>query len=208
MDRIMCLIEKGLETVERILIIEDSLVAQAQLADILAGQYSLEFQCDGAPGIAAAYGNLPNLILLDVHLPTMNGYEICSTLKADKTTREVPIIFITAMNAEHEKVRGFEAGAIDYIIKPFYPQELLARIKTHLAVQSLAKQSIELEKLKLFKEMAVALSHEINNPLTIVYGNLYMMEKDLAASGEICLRIHASNTKRSRKDQGYRRQAR
>ncbi len=168
---------------ERILIIEDSQVAQAQLADILEGEYSLDFQGDGTPGIAAAYSHPPNLILLDIHLPTMNGYEICRKLKDDKTTKEIPIIFITAMNAEHEKVKGFEAGAVDYIIKPFYPQELLARIKTHLAAQSLAKQSIELEKLKLFKEMAVALSHEINNPLTTIYGNLYMLEKDLA-SGE------------------------
>lgn len=169
---------------EKILIIEDSQVAQAQLADILAEAYSLDFQHDGPPGIAAAAANPPDIILLDVHLPTLNGYEICTQLKTDENTREIPIIFITSMNSESQKVKGFEAGAVDYIVKPFYPQELVARVKTHLAAQRLAKQSLELEKLKLFKEMAVAVSHEINNPLTSVYGFLYMLEKHLPVSDE------------------------
>ncbi|ACM19103.1 response receiver histidine kinase [Geotalea daltonii FRC-32] len=162
----------------RILVIEDSSVAQAQLADILSGSYVLDFSDDGAQGIAIALENPPDLILLDVHLPALNGYEVCRKLKHAEQTRDTPIIFITAMDAEREKVKGFEAGAVDYIVKPFYPQELLARIRSHLAAQSLARQSMELEKLKLFKEMAIALSHEINNPLTSIYGSLYMLEKD------------------------------
>lgn len=162
----------------KILVIEDSRVAQAQLADILSGNYALYFSDDGAQGIAAALENPPDLILLDVHLPAINGYEVCRELKHAEATKDIPVIFITAMDAEREKVKGFEAGAVDYIVKPFYPQELLARIRSHLAAQSLVRQSMELEKLKLFKEMAIALSHEINNPLTAAYGFLYVLEKD------------------------------
>lgn len=166
----------------KILIVEDSAVAQAQLADILSDIYELAFCDDGSPGIDAALAGQPDLILLDVHLPSMNGYDVCKILKTDDSTREIPVIFITAMDAEKEKVKGFEAGAVDYIVKPFYPQELIARIKSHLAAQDLRRQSVELEKLKLLKEMAVALSHEINNPLTAAYGFLYMLEKHQAAT--------------------------
>lgn len=162
----------------KILVIEDSKVAQAQLADILSNKYALQMKDDGAQGIGAAHQDPPDLILLDIHLPEMNGYDVCRQLKSDGRTKDIPIIFITAMDTERERVKGFEAGAVDYIVKPFYPQELLARVKTHLAAQSLARQSMELEKLTLFKEMAVALSHEINNPLTAVYGSLYMLEKN------------------------------
>lgn len=163
----------------KILIIEDSKVAQAQLADILEKEFSLEFRGNGRQGISAAHANLPDLILLDIHLPSMNGYEVCKLLKNDADTREIPIIFITAMDAEKERVKGFEAGAVDYIVKPFYPQELLARVRTHMAAIRANRQALELEKLKLFKEMSVALSHEINNPLTAVYGFLYVLDKEI-----------------------------
>ncbi|WP_243370131.1 response regulator [Geotalea sp. SG265] len=171
----------------RILVIEDSKVAQAQLADILADRYSLDFSDNGAHGMSTAKETPPDLILLDVHLPTIDGYEVCRRLKSIERTRDIPVIFITAMDTEREKVKGFEAGAVDYIVKPFYPQELLARVKSHLAAQSLARQSLELEKLKLFKEMAIALSHEINNPLTAVYGSLYTLEKENGEQGAAAL---------------------
>jgi DNA-binding response OmpR family regulator len=171
----------------KILVVEDSKVVQAQLADILSDSFELILRDDGAQGISAALEECPDLILLDVHLPGINGYDVCRKLKSAGQTRGIPIIFITAMDAEREKVMGFEAGAVDYIIKPFYPQELLARVNTHLAAQSLARQSVELARLKLFKEMAIALSHEINNPLTAVYGSLYVLEKS-----ESCRDGHAS----------------
>jgi len=168
----------------KILIIEDSKVAQAQLTDILEKEFSLEFRENGRQGISSAHSNLPDLILLDIHLPRMNGYDVCKLLKNDADTREIPIIFITAMDAEKERVKGFEAGAVDYIVKPFYPQELLARVRTHMAAIRENRQALELEKLKLFKEMSVALSHEINNPLTAVYGFLYVLEKELVEPEE------------------------
>ncbi len=165
---------------EKILAIEDSKVVQAQLEDILRERYHLAISDDGPTGIAAAYEEPPDLILLDIYLPKMDGYEVCRCLKQDPGTREVPIVFITSLDAEQEKVRGFEAGADDYIVKPFYPGELLARISLHLASRREKQQAVELERLKLLREMAVALSHEINNPLTAIFGRLHLAARELS----------------------------
>ena len=162
----------------RILIIEDNKLTQAQLAHILDEKYNLNFAEDGLAGLAAVPHLKPDLILLDINMPKMDGYQVCKILKGDKKTREIPLIFITSLSSEKEKVKGFEAGADDYIVKPFYPEELLVRVRAHLASRRAKEQAIELEKLKILQEMAVALSHQINNPLTAVYGCLYILEKE------------------------------
>lgn len=168
--------ERRLET---ILIIEDSLVVQEKLREILSEAYRLEVRGDGCAGIEAAQAHLPDLVLLDIHLPGLDGYEVCRRLKAGATS-EIPVVFLTAMDSEKERVKGFAAGGNDYIIKPFSPEELLARINAHLATRRAGRQAVELEKLKLFREMAVALNHEINNPLTAVYASLYMLEREVS----------------------------
>lgn len=168
---------------ETILIVEDSAVARERLREILAGTYRLVVGEDGCAGIEAALAHRPDLVLLDIHLPKMDGYEVCRRLKADPATKPIPVVFITAMDSEKERVEGFEAGGSDYIVKPFFPAELLARISAHLATHRAGRQAVELEKLKLFREMAVALNHEINNPLTAVYASLYMLERELADNG-------------------------
>ncbi len=164
---------------ETILIIEDSKVMQARLEESLTGKYRLAFAEDGPPGIAVALAEPPDLILLDVYLPEMDGYEVCRTLKQDARTRAVPIIFLTSLESEQEKIRGFEAGADDYIVKPFYPGELLARIRLHLASRREKQLAVELEKLKLLQEMATAISHEFNNPLTTIFGHLHLAGRTL-----------------------------
>jgi len=170
-------------SMEKVLIVDDSAVTRTLIGDILNGTYELDFQENGADGIAAAHSFLPALILLDIHLPDIDGYEVCRRLKDDEQTREVPIIFITAMDSEQERVKGFEAGAEDYVVKPFYAGELQARVKAHLATRRAKAQAVELGQLKIFKEMAVALSHEINNPLTTLYGCLHLLRAE-AGSGE------------------------
>ena len=168
---------------ERILIIEDSKLVQAQLEDILGERYRLAFRDDGPSGTAAALEEPPGLILLDIYLPGADGYEVCRALKGDERTREVPVVFITALGKEQEKVRGFESGADDYIVKPFYPGELLARVALHLASRREKRMAVELERLKLLQEMAVALSHEFNNPLTTLFGLLHLAGRELPGDG-------------------------
>jgi DNA-binding response OmpR family regulator len=168
---------------ETILVIEDSPLVQAQLHDLLTERYRLTVTDDGPAGIAAALAGPPDLILLDIYLPGMDGYAVCRTLKQEERTGEVPILFITSLGAEQEKVRGFEAGADDYIVKPFFPGELLARVRLHLASRRAKQLALELERLKLLREMAVALSHELNNPLTAVFGRLHLLGKELVGEG-------------------------
>lgn len=168
----------------RILVIEDNKLTQSQLDRILSEKYDLHFADDGVAGLAAVPQLHPDLILLDIHMPKMDGYQVCRILKSDAKTREIPLIFITSLSSEKEKVMGFEAGAEDYIVKPFYQEELLARVRAHLALRRAREQAIELEKLKILQEMAVALSHQINNPLTAVYGCLYILETEEGVKSE------------------------
>ncbi|MEJ2200538.1 MAG: response regulator [Desulfuromonadaceae bacterium] len=165
---------------ETILIIEDSKVMQARLEDSLAKHFRLVFAEDGERGIAIACEKRPDLILLDIYLPQMDGYQVCGILKGDLCTREIPVLFLTSLESEQEKLRGFEAGADDYIVKPFYAGELLARIRLHLASRREKQLALELERLKLLQEMAVALSHEFNNPLTTIFGHLHLAMRELA----------------------------
>jgi DNA-binding response OmpR family regulator len=167
---------------DNILIIEDSKVMQARLEESLSEKYRLLFAEDGPPGLAIALESPPDLILLDIYLPEMDGYAVCRALKQEPRTRDIPVIFLTSLEAEQEKIRGFEAGADDYIVKPFYPGELLARIRLHLASRREKQLAVEVEKLKLLQELAVAISHEFNNPLTTILGHLHLAGRTLSES--------------------------
>ena len=120
----------------KILIIEDCKISQKHLSQILEKTYEVEFQEDGFAGIAAAAKNSPDLILLDVQLPSIDGYQVCRLLKNNDATKDIPILFITAMGSEQYRVEGFEVGGEDYIVKPFYAEELLKRVEIHLTHQT------------------------------------------------------------------------
>ena len=95
-------------------------------------EYLISFATSGEQAIEMATSNELDLILLDIMMPGMDGYEVCRRLKAEERTRQIPIIFITAKTEKKDIVRGFEAGAVDYVTKPFNTAELFARVQTHL----------------------------------------------------------------------------
>lgn len=169
----------------KISVVDDSRITQMIIKGVLSENYEMDFQKNGLDGIAAIKEFMPDLVLLDIHLPDIDGYEVCRVLKNDEKTKDIPIIFITSMDSEQERVKGFEAGSEDYVVKPFYPQELLARVKAHLATRSAKAQAVELGRLKVFREMAVALSHEINNPLTALYAFLHVLRRETENPGEV-----------------------
>lgn len=101
----------------------------------------------------------PDLILLDVMLPGLNGFETCRLIKADARWREVPVLFVTALSDVAEKVRGFEAGGVDYLTKPFHPQEVLARVTAHLQLAFLRRE-LERKNAELSEEVSLRLEAE------------------------------------------------
>jgi two-component system sensor histidine kinase/response regulator len=113
----------------------------------------------------------PDLILLDIMMPQMDGFQVCKILKDSPKTKDIPIIFLTARTETENIVKGFDLGAVDYITKPFNRAELLARIKTHLGLRKAQKAIICLEQKNAALAVAVTAKHEINQPLTVLQGN-------------------------------------
>ncbi len=107
----------------------------------------------GRLALKAVQVMLPDLILLDIMMPDMDGYEICRQLKANEQTSDIPILFISALNEETDKVNAFEAGGVDYITKPFHIDEVIARVETHVTLRNMQKQLQE-QNIRLQKEMA------------------------------------------------------
>jgi sigma-B regulation protein RsbU (phosphoserine phosphatase) len=109
----------------------------------------------GALALLAVQAELPDLILLDIRMPQMDGYQVCEHLKADPRTRDIPIIFISALDATYDKVRAFTAGGVDYVAKPFQVEEVMARVETHLSLRRLHRQLQE-ANAKMARELALA----------------------------------------------------
>ncbi|MCP4542543.1 MAG: response regulator [Chloroflexi bacterium] len=121
-----------------ILIVDDALTNLRLLSQMLSRQgHKVRAVTSGERALEAVQVSVPDLILLDIVMPGMDGYEVCERLKADEQTRDIPVIFISALDATEDKVRAFAAGGIDYIPKPFQAAEVMARVKTHLALREL-----------------------------------------------------------------------
>ena len=123
-----------------ILIVDDNPVNLRLLEDMLihGGHEVCSFPL-GRLALAAAAQNPPDLILLDINMPEMNGYEVCAQLKSTEELSEIPVIFLSALNATQDKVKAFQAGAVDYISKPFQFEEVTARVETHLKLHNLQR---------------------------------------------------------------------
>ncbi len=123
-----------------ILVVDDTPQNLRLLVSILQKQgYEVRPVPNGKLALSGARGFLPDLILLDIMMPEMDGYEVCSQLKADQRTENIPVIFISAIDEVVDKVKAFEVGGVDYITKPFHVAEVLARVETHLVLQRLQK---------------------------------------------------------------------
>jgi PAS domain S-box-containing protein len=124
-----------------ILIVDDVLENLRLLSKMLSAQgYKTRAVKTGLEAIASANAELPDLILLDIRLPDISGYEVCTTLKANEITSVVPVVFLSALNETEEKLRGFAAGGVDYITKPFASEEVLVRVQTYLEMGRLRLQ--------------------------------------------------------------------
>lgn len=125
---------------QAIVIVDDMLDNLRLLARILKDRgYKVRPVTNGARALATIHKELPELIILDIMMPDMDGYEVCRCLKADERTQDIPILFLSALNEVFDKVRAFKAGGVDFITKPFQVEEVLVRVRTHLTIRAQQK---------------------------------------------------------------------
>ncbi|MCH7515536.1 MAG: response regulator [Bacteroidetes bacterium] len=154
---------------KRILVIDDLPENVFMLQDRLEHEgYEVITAYDGKGGIEKAQTELPDLILLDVMMPGINGIEVCKTLVNDKKTSDIPIILVTAKTGAEDTKEGLDAGAYDYIKKPFNKIELLARVKSALKLSEANKLLLLTEKRSTFFATVVTANHKIKQPLTLL----------------------------------------
>src|SRR5271167_1082882 len=151
-----------------VLLVDDAPANIQIVNSILKDSYKIRIATNGAKALElASVTPLPDLILLDVMMPEMDGYEVCTRLKSDPETRDIPVIFLTGQTEVEDETKGFDVGAVDYIHKPFSPAVMKARVQTHLVLRGIREQ-LALQLLAIQKELETArqiqlsiLPHEI-----------------------------------------------
>lgn len=164
-----------------ILIVDDNPTNIDLLVNTLKADYRLGIAKSGSKALDYVAKTIPDLVLLDIMMPEMDGFEVCSRLKSDARTAAIPVIFITAMSETVNKTKGFDLGAVDYITKPFHAAEVKARIRTHLSMeemrlrlasqndlleQEVARKTAEIRNMLDASIRAMALMVEIRDPYT------------------------------------------
>ncbi len=125
---------------------------------------------DGEEALRRVAQEHPDLIILDVMMPKLDGFEVCRRLKTDEATRAIPVVMLTAKREVPDKIRGLDTGADDYVTKPFNPQELMARVRSLLHLRTLQDKRVTEEKLGALGQMAEGVAHEVRNPMVTIGG--------------------------------------
>ncbi len=176
---------------EKILIVEDNEDILMLLKSMLKSKgYRIVTADNGEDALRLAKEEEPQLVLLDLTLPKIDGYSVCRMLKDSESTKYIPVIIITCRSSLEEKILGLEVGADDYIVKPFQKEEVLARVKSLLKLHNLHGRLIQAEKLATLAQVAVSVNHEVNNPLCAISANAEII-KIMLNKGVDSERIHA-----------------
>ncbi|MEC4894992.1 MAG: hybrid sensor histidine kinase/response regulator [Oscillatoria sp. PMC 1051.18] len=177
-----------------ILVVDDTPDNIRFLSTMLTEQgYNVRKAINGQMALTAVQAVLPDLILLDINMPGLDGYEVCKQLKQNEKTNPVPVIFLSALDDTEDKIKAFKVGGVDYITKPFHFEEVLARIKNQLTIKQLQSQLkeqnqqlketltelksaqaqlIHKEKMVSLGKLVAGISHQLNNPISFIAGNL------------------------------------
>jgi len=181
----------------KVLIVDDSPVDRKLLKDLLKDDYQVMEAQDGTSALEMIAKDPPEIILLDIHIPVIDGFEVCRRIKADAINQSIPVLFFTSSGDIENKVKGFESGAVDFITKPFITAEVKARVNAHLQIrqmqqdrlsrledekQSIAEkfknadqklkdftaQLIQTEKMAAIGEITAGVAHELKQPLNVI----------------------------------------
>ncbi len=164
---------------ETILLIEDNPTNVDILSDLLENTgYRVLVALNGEAGLEHAAAGKPDLILLDIMMPGLDGFDVCRRLKENPDTKEIPLIFMTALSDTRKKLEGFQLGACDYITKPFQQDELLARIRIHLTIKDQMRAFFENRMMETLVGLAGGIAHEFNNKLFLITGNIELIRDD------------------------------
>jgi len=164
----------------KILIVDDERYNINVLNDLLKEDYNIMAAKSGEQALNAVAKSKPDLILLDVMMPDMDGYEVCHKLKMNGETKDIPIIFITALDDASEEIKGFELGAVDFISKPFHNTVVFSRVRMHLELIN-TRHKLELKNsqlkaaMKVREDMESLMRHDLKGPLTPVIGLSQLM---------------------------------
>lgn len=139
-------------------------------------EYKIHISLSGSAALEILQHLVPDLILLDIIMPDIDGYETCRRIKADPKLSDIPVLFMTAVTDISNKVKGFEVGCQDYITKPIQYEELLARVKTHIQMRQMQKELFRFEKLQALGVLAGGIAHDFNNILSIILGNVQLLK--------------------------------
>ena len=168
-----------------VLIVEDD----DELRDILHAEFELEgltvlTATDGSEAVTTVRRLKPDLILMDIMMPVMNGIEATEIIKSDEETKHIPIVMLTAAGNKEDIVKGLEAGAIDYITKPFFMPELKARLKAILQhkimydeLKRIQDTLIKNERLRTMSAFTEAVQGSVNGPLTLIFGRIHLLRR-------------------------------
>ena len=164
---------------QRILVVDDTSDSIDVLDGILSKDYKIRAALNGEKALKIARSaSPPDLILLDIMMPGMNGYEVCRHLKADERTRDIPVIFLSVLEELSDKIKAFQIGGVDYIAKPFQTEEVLARVETHMMLRQ-RTATLEVANNAL-QEFAYVVSHDLKAPLRGINQLVNWLIKDYA----------------------------
>jgi signal transduction histidine kinase len=188
------LLERNNNYKANILVVDDTPDNLRLLSAMLRGEgYEVRKALNGKMALTACQMLIPDIVLLDVNMPGMDGYEVCKQIKTNEQTCGVPVIFISALDDVLDKVKAFDVGGVDYITKPFHGAEVLRRIENQINLRLLQLklqeknfllqqafddlktaqvQQIQNEKMIGLGQLVAGVAHEINNPVSFIYGNL------------------------------------
>lgn len=193
-------VQESIVKIAEILVVDDTHANLRLLTSLLgANGYKVRPASSGEIALRSVAAKLPDLILLDIRMPEMDGFEVCQRLKADENSRDIPVIFVSAMDDIRDKVRAFTVGGVDYVTKPFDPEEVLVRVSTHITMRRLQNDlksqndklkllmqkqreqeymMIEQSKMAAMGEMISAIAHQWRQPLNVL--GLYIQDIELA----------------------------